>query len=72
MANQRTIDFYMEAMQMGWMYAIKQTCHGFEKANLIERVKCMKVQALAFSRSADLLPISYGLAKQTYESDGPV
>jgi len=35
--------FICKEMQVGWMNAIKQTCHGFEKANLIERVKCMKV-----------------------------
>ena len=34
MVNQRTIVFYTQAMQMGWMYAIKQTCHGFGKEKL--------------------------------------
>ena len=41
MVNQGTIVFYMQAMQMGWLNAIKQTCHGFEKGSLIKRVICM-------------------------------
>ena len=28
--------FHMQAMQMGWMNAIKQVCHGFEKGSLIK------------------------------------